>query len=202
MNDVPFINLEYIFVKIYDFLVYIKNVILTGSFYAASGGGSDFASSFGSLGAILVTLLTLLFLGALVFAIYIRVRVYEVDQQLDGVYKEHFVKPQLKEGRVNARWQTIVYHFSSANPNDWKAAIIDADIMLDELLTGLGYPGANLGERLKTVRAQDFPTLQSAWEAHKVRNKIAHEPGYVLHEKEKEVARKHFENVFRSAGIV
>lgn len=202
MNDVPFINLEYIFVKIYDFLVYVKNVVLTGSFNAASGGGSDFAATFSSVGAILVTLLSLLFIGALIFAIYIRVRVYEIDQELDGAYKGHFIKPEEKKEQVNIRWQTIMYHFSSANPNDWRAAIMDADIMLDELIAHLGYPGENLGERLKTIRLQDFPTLQLAWEAHKTRNKIAHEPGYILSEKEKEVARKNFENVFRSVGII
>lgn len=202
MNDVPFINLEYIFVKIYDFLVYIKNVILTGSFYATSGGGSDFASTFASLGSLIVTLLTLLFIVALVFAIYIRVRVYEVDQALDGQYKGHFIKPAEKKEHVNVRWNTIVYHFSSANPNDWKVAIMEADIMLDELVQGLGYPGENLGERLKAIRIQDFPTLQSAWEAHKIRNKIAHEPGYQLSEREKELARKNFEQVFRNAGLI
>lgn len=202
MSDVPFINLEYIFVKIYDFLIYIKNVILTGSFYASSGGGSDFASTFSWLGSIIATLLVLIFFIALIFAIYIRVRVYEVDQQLDGQYKGHFIKPVQKEEQVNVRWSTISYHFSSANPNDWKAAIMEADIMLDELIQNLGYPGENLGERLKAIRIQDFPTLQSAWEAHKIRNKIAHEPSYHLSDREKELARKNFEHVFRSAGMI
>src|SRR5690606_23767063 len=35
----------------------------------------------------------------------------------------------------NPKWRQISDHVSSDNPNDWRLAIIEADIMLDELLT-------------------------------------------------------------------
>ena len=41
-----------------------------------------------------------------------------------------------------------------------------------DLLEKHGYPGEGVGERL---RSATFATLQDAWEAHKVRNQIAHE---------------------------
>jgi hypothetical protein len=59
--------------------------------------------------------------------------------------------------------------------SDWKFAIIEADIMLDEMLTTMGYKGDTVGEKLKQVERSDFSTVEKAWEAHKVRNQIAHE---------------------------
>ena len=62
----------------------------------------------------------------------------------------------------------------STNQSDWRQAIIEADIILDELLTRLGYVGDSVGEKLKQVHTNHFQTLSNAWEAHKVRNEIAH----------------------------
>ncbi len=54
-------------------------------------------------------------------------------------------------------------------------AIIEADLLLEDVITQMGYQGQSLGEKLKSIEQADFPMLQLAWEAHKVRNKIAHE---------------------------
>ena len=77
-------------------------------------------------------------------------------------------------------WETALRHIYSPNQNDWKQAIIEADIILDEILTGMGYRGESVGEKLKRVVSGDFKSLNEAWEAHKVRNQIAHEPGFKL----------------------
>jgi len=73
------------------------------------------------------------------------------------------------------RWESAKKHIESDNPNDWKQAIMEADIILDELLTRLGYQGATIGDKLKRVNAGDMKTLNDAWEAHKIRNQVAHE---------------------------
>lgn len=73
------------------------------------------------------------------------------------------------------RWNSATQHINSENPNDWKQAIIEADIILDDLLDKLGYRGESVGEKLKRVNPGDMKTLNEAWEAHKVRNQIAHE---------------------------
>ena len=80
-----------------------------------------------------------------------------------------------KVTEISETWEAIMNHLSSANPSDWKLAILEADIMLDEMIRGMAYPGENLGERLKIVRREDMQTLDLAWEAHKVRNRIAHD---------------------------
>ena len=47
--------------------------------------------------------------------------------------------------------------------------------MLEALMIQLGFKGENLGEKLKSVDKERYPSLVSTWEAHMVRNKIAHE---------------------------
>ncbi len=73
------------------------------------------------------------------------------------------------------RWESVKKHAESNIPSDWRQAIIEADIILDDLLSKMGYRGDSVGEKLKRVAKGDFKSLDDAWEAHKVRNQIAHE---------------------------
>ena len=84
----------------------------------------------------------------------------------------------------NDRWQRIVDHAESEHPNDWRIAILEADTVLDEMLDRMGYRGGSVGEKLKQVEPSDFQTLNSAWEAHKVRNRIAHDSEHPLSQRE------------------
>lgn len=84
------------------------------------------------------------------------------------------------EKHVDSRWDRVVSHADSDNPNDWKIAILEADIILGDLLDHLGYQGDSIGAKLKQIEKSDFLTLDAAWEAHKVRNAIAHEGGQFL----------------------
>ena len=77
--------------------------------------------------------------------------------------------------RKNNRLEDILEHLESPSPNDWKLAIIEADIVLDELLKERGFAGNTLGERLKSISPNQMESLSDAWEAHKVRNRIAHD---------------------------
>lgn len=80
----------------------------------------------------------------------------------------------------NERWEKVLKYLESENPAEWKLAIIEADTMLDDLVKSLNPTGENLGERLKSIESSDFLTIQEAWEAHKIRNRIAHESDFQL----------------------
>lgn len=75
---------------------------------------------------------------------------------------------------TNDAWEKVLKRTESMNEDDWKLAIIEADIMLADLLDKLHLLGESIGEKLKAVDKSDFRTLDNAWEAHKVRNEIAH----------------------------
>src|SRR5574337_1336719 len=55
-------------------------------------------------------------------------------------------------------------------------AVIDADKLLDEALKKRGYKGKTMGERLVADR-KDFSNNDGVWYAHKLRNRLVHEPG-------------------------
>jgi hypothetical protein len=103
----------------------------------------------------------------------------------------------------NPRWEKIVTQSNSTNPSDWQAAIIDADAMLADLLQSKGYHGDGVGEMLKSVDKSDFLTLDSAWDAHKVRNQIAHPtPDFNLTTRETQRVIAEFEAVFKEFKII
>jgi len=75
--------------------------------------------------------------------------------------------------------------------------------MLDRVLSEAGYAGNSVGEKLKSTSPQNFTTIQDAWDAHIIRNKIAHEGSdfVVTHRIAKEAITK-YERVFREFGVL
>lgn len=126
--------------------------------------------------------LSIFFVIAIVYSVE-RLKVLRKKEELIYDTKVEEAFETLPEGGdivLAHRWENVVKHIDSPNENDWKQAILEADIILDELLTKMGYRGESVGEKLKRVESGDFKTVQDAWEAHKVRNQIAHTPGFTL----------------------
>jgi hypothetical protein len=120
--------------------------------------------------------LALFFLIGIIYCVEklkkIRLREEEI---YDAKVEEGFETAETGDTAMAHRWQSATNHIASDNPNDWKQAIIEADIILEDLLTKMGYRGDSIGEKLKRVAKGDMKSLNEAWEAHKVRNQIAHE---------------------------
>ncbi len=93
----------------------------------------------------------------------------------------------------------LQYWNSVKNDKDNAQAIINADKLLDKLLTARGYTGS-VGEKLK--KANDlFGNVDAVWSAHKLRNKTAHEMGYKVSDKDTKSALQKFESAFRDLGL-
>lgn len=98
----------------------------------------------------------------------------------------------------NKRWVHVQTLINSHSVNDWKQAILEADIILDEMLEKMGYQGESIGAKLKQIESSDFMTLNQAWEAHKIRNRIAHKGiQFVLSRGDAERTIKMYEEVFK-----
>lgn len=111
--------------------------------------------------------------------------------------------PTGNESVSKQQWAQIEMHMQSQNPNDWRLAILEADIMLDDLITSMGYIGEGLGEKLKQVRPEDLNSIEAAWEAHKVRNKVAHEgAAHELSEREVRRVINLYKQVFTEAKFI
>lgn len=104
---------------------------------------------------------------------------------------------------VNPKWQKILTHIESLNENDWKLAIIEADIMLDDILNKLSLPGDTMGDKMKAVEKSDFNTIDLAWEAHKIRNQIAHEGSdFTLTQHEVRRVIGLYESIFKEFQVI
>ena len=49
------------------------------------------------------------------------------------------------------------------------------DSILDDIFSRMGYKMDGLGGKLKNIEPADFASLQDAWDAYKVRSRIARE---------------------------
>jgi glucuronate isomerase len=60
--------------------------------------------------------------------------------------------------------------------------VLEADALVDFFLKDVGYEGDHMADRLGKIRSEEVKTLEQVWKAHRVRNDIAHTPGYRLSE--------------------
>lgn len=103
----------------------------------------------------------------------------------------------------NPKWKLVEEHINSDDANKWKLAILEADIILSELLDSLNLRGESVGEKLKMVEASDFDHIEQAWEAHKIRNAIAHQGSdFLLTKREAQRVLSLYESVFKEFEII
>jgi len=103
---------------------------------------------------------------------------------------------------INKDWDRVMMHVESYNESEWRLAVIEADIMLSELLNTMNLVGDSVGEKLKGIEKSDFTTLDLAWEAHKIRNQIAHDPSFTLTQREAKRVIGLFEAVFKEFSFI
>jgi len=107
------------------------------------------------------------------------------------------------ENIKSTRWEIVQRHMESENPAEWKLAVIEADSMLEAMVKKMGYGGTTLGEMLKKIEKSDFTTLNDAWQAHKVRNFIAHQgSSFLLSKHQAKEVIKLYEKVFKEFELI
>lgn len=146
---------------------------------------------------------TFLILAFLVGLVYVAIKTRELELVLEAQHQPLPVAEESKETVRKVKWERILGHVDSVNPGDWRLAILEADILLDEMLTELGVAGETVAEKLKATSDKTLPSLQKAWEAHLVRNKIAHEgPNFEIGQREARRVIALFDEVLRQGGYL
>ncbi len=141
------------------------------------------------------------FIGLFV-VIYCTIRLFDLRRREDEYYSTLILPPEAQAGG-HPRWKHIESLINGATPSEWRNAIMEADILLDDLLAQQGYVGDGVGEKRKGAEPQGLETLQDAWEAHKIRNQIAHQGS--TFDLTEELARRtiaRYENVFRELKAI
>ncbi|MFT6361357.1 MAG: hypothetical protein ACJAV6_000119 [Candidatus Paceibacteria bacterium] len=142
-------------------------------------------------------------LGFLGGAIYAWFGIMNLKLQLKEKHEEHFNIAKAQQSPRLKRWDTIAVMFKSPNPTNWRMAVIDADSMLEDLVTEMGHQGDSFGEKLQSIRRDGVSWTDAAWEVHLLRNKLAHEGSrYPLTDREAFRAYKIYENILITSGYL
>src|SRR3989344_6599403 len=91
-----------------------------------------------------------------------------------GRYREILEKRE----NIRKKWEKITEEIKSGSERDFRLAIIELDGLVDQILIAHGHPGEDMGERLKSIHPNELSNLNALWEAHKIRNLLAHEPDF------------------------
>ena len=172
-----------------------------GGWLAALGGVGAFLSWMWSIYTFLAYLISLILLVMYIYAT-VRKAYYEgvfAQEQRDA--EKAWNQTHRRQDRPS-RLDDVIAHAATENPNDWKLAIIEADIVLDQTLKERGYIGDTLGERLRSITPSQLSSIDDAWEAHMVRNKIAHEGAdFVLTKRIADDTIVRYRRVFAELGV-
>ncbi|MDE1874956.1 MAG: hypothetical protein KGI79_02645 [Patescibacteria group bacterium] len=187
MDSINFLNLQYIYLRIFEFFKNFDIVaILNGLIFYL-----DLIKP--------IAIVLSLFLFSVI--VYATIKLKRVEEEQETKFHATRLKQAEAEPHsdpvLNQKWIQVEAHINSSNPSDWRLAILEADIMLGDILEKMGYQGDSIGDKLKGIDKSEFVTIDLAWEAHKVRNQIAHEGSdYMLNERDAKRVIDLFKRVF------
>jgi len=185
-----YLNIEYFFDKIVSIIRPVFDFLTNGEMWS-------------TLGVISV----LISLFAITIIIFSLVMLYEFQVSDRHVIEQEInlalAKDKERDRNLNPRWKYILTMIESPNDSDWRVAIIEADALLEEAFKERGLMGNTMSELLEEAKSNGYASIQSAWDAHLVRNKIAHEGlEYSLSQTEGRRIIKLYQNVFEDLEVI
>jgi len=125
-----------------------------------------------------ISIFVSLFLIVFILIIFFKIK-DNIRKDLIAV-TESIAAPDFPKKDFDKKWQAIMDRLEKENESDDKLALIEADNIFDDLLKKIGYEGNDMGERLKQITKAQLANIDELWQAHKVRNRIAHEQDFKL----------------------
>ena len=156
-----YLDMEYAFSKVVDFFQPVVNFI----------GDRDTWSTIGFISM----LLSIIFLAIIIFSIVrlIEIQIYD-KKEIEHEINIALARQKEKDRDTNPRWHYILTLIESPNESDWRVAIIEADSLMEETLKEKGLSGDTVSDLLEGAKESGYRSIQDAWDAHLVRNQIAH----------------------------
>lgn len=188
--DPTYLNIEYIFNKILEIIRPIIDFFTNPHTWTVIG--------------FIVACMCILFIAIIIFSL-VRMREIQLHEkhELDHEIHEALARDQELLRNENPRWHYILTLIESSNESDWRVSIIEADTMLEESLREKGLTGEGVSELLESARASGYQSIQNAWDAHVVRNQIAHAGSeFPLSQIEGRRVIKMYQNFFEELGII
>ena len=118
------------------------------------------------------------------------------------------VTQKIEEGRTETPetflelWQGVLKHLESLNESEWRVAVIEADKIIDEVLTRKGFEGESVAEKMSSIEKEQMRSIDRLWEAHKARNRIVHKPDYKMEQSEVRRLISYYEEALVELGVL
>jgi hypothetical protein len=103
--------------------------------------------------------------------------------------------------KYRTRWLAIEQSIAKDNTASYQMAILNADKLVDQALKDRGFKGQTMGERLKSAKAS-LPHRDNIWQAHKLRNQLAHEPDAKVSYDQARRALAQFKQTLKDLGAI
>jgi len=84
------------------------------------------------------------------------------------------------KNKLKIQWEAIRKELESDNEDDYKAAVISADSIIDNLLKGMGYAGENMEQRLANIPDGQIENLDDLKLAHQVKKRIVEDSSFKI----------------------
>src|SRR5665213_1785656 len=165
-----------------------------------TGAYAELYRHWGELVAISI-IISIIFLALIIYCGY---RIMEIRRH-ERMRVEAIAHPVAAHDvpRTELRWSRLMEEANSDDERRWRLAILEADIMLNELLDVHGFRGGTMAYKIKQADRAHFRTIYLAWEAHGVRNKIAHEgSAHLLNARETRRVMGLYEQIFREFKVI
>ena len=108
---------------------------------------------------------------------------------------------QQAKARLREGWEQV--EMLVLQPNAASMAVSEGDKLLDAGLKLIGAKGESMGERLKSSEKRFTADLYGRiWEAHKLRNRLAHEIGVQANASEAKAAVAVFREAMNALGLI
>jgi hypothetical protein len=108
---------------------------------------------------------------------------------------------QLDVEKYRVRWLTIERQFKKDEESSYHLAVLNADKLFDHAMKEKGFPGKVMADRLKNA-GDRLSDKDAVWRAHKLRNKLAHEPDFTASYDEARRALVAFKAALKDLGAI
>lgn len=85
--------------------------------------------------------------------------------------------------------------------SSYHLAVLNADKLVDQAMRQKGIHGQTMGDRMKSA-SKTFSDINGFWSAHKLRNKIAHEPDVYINYDEARQSLAQFKKALKDLGAI
>ncbi|KKR88926.1 MAG: hypothetical protein UU85_C0001G0117 [Candidatus Wolfebacteria bacterium GW2011_GWA2_42_10] len=121
--------------------------------------------------------------------------------------KTHYFFDVIGEKNLTRRrslkaWKQIQKRLEANDESNLKLAIIEADKILDEILKMSGYRGDTMADRLKQINPSQLSNIEEIWQAHKIRNRIVHEPDFHIPRGEAWMVVEIYKKALQQFGLI